>query len=333
MRGHVDQREFSVADDPSALLGLGLAALGRPGYLTLGHGADLAGRSDPASLEAHTHRMLDEAWANGVGYLDAARSYGRAEAFLAGWLAKRGFAEDARRPIIASKWGYRYTADWQVDAEVHEVKELDRAQLDRQFAESRDLLGDYLDVYQIHSATISSGVLTDGPTLDRLRELRASGLTIGLTATGPDQSETIRQALEIPDAEGRPLFEVVQATWNVLEPSAGPALAAAAANGAMVVVKEALANGRLTGRDPSVAFATGQHVGDVPLDQAALAAALTRPWATVVLSGAATIDQLRSNIGAMTEGALAAGSTLASVNALAEDPGRYWQTRADLTWT
>ena len=35
-------------------LGLGLAALGRPGYINVGHEIDLAGRTDPESLEAQT---------------------------------------------------------------------------------------------------------------------------------------------------------------------------------------------------------------------------------------------------------------------------------------
>ena len=40
-------------------------------------------------------------------------------------------------------------------------------------------------------------------------------------------------------------FDCVQATWNVLEPSAGPALAAAHDAGLGVIIKEAVANGRL----------------------------------------------------------------------------------------
>ncbi|MFN2323695.1 MAG: aldo/keto reductase, partial [Trueperaceae bacterium] len=94
-------------------LGLGLAALGRPGYLNLGHGDDLEGARDVAALEARAHAVLDAAWRAGVRYFDVARSYGRAEAFLASWLAARGIApSDA---TVGSKWGYTYTADWQVD--------------------------------------------------------------------------------------------------------------------------------------------------------------------------------------------------------------------------
>src|SRR3982751_5394147 len=70
-------------------LGLGLAALGRPGYINLGHAADLAHDYDVGVMEARAHATLDAAWAAGVRYFDAARSYGRAEAFLASWLGGR----------------------------------------------------------------------------------------------------------------------------------------------------------------------------------------------------------------------------------------------------
>src|SRR5205807_2955291 len=83
-------------------VGLGLAALGRPGYINLGHAADLAGDYDVAALEARTHAVLDAALAAGVRYFDAARSYGRAEAFLASWLAGRGLPPGA--VTVGSKW-------------------------------------------------------------------------------------------------------------------------------------------------------------------------------------------------------------------------------------
>jgi aryl-alcohol dehydrogenase-like predicted oxidoreductase len=50
-----------------------------------------------------------------------------------------------------SKWGYRYVADWQSQAKVHEVKEHTLSLLREQLAESRESLGDYLGLYQIHS--------------------------------------------------------------------------------------------------------------------------------------------------------------------------------------
>jgi hypothetical protein len=49
-------------------LGLGLAALGRPGYINVGHGSDLAGRTEVAGLEQHAHTLLDAAHEGGVRY-------------------------------------------------------------------------------------------------------------------------------------------------------------------------------------------------------------------------------------------------------------------------
>ena len=85
-------------------------------------------------------------------------------------------------------------------------------------------------------------MLEDGGVIEELERLKAGGLAIGLTVTGPKQAETITRALEVG------IFDCVQATWNLLERSAGPALAAAHDAGAGVIVKEALANGRLTER-------------------------------------------------------------------------------------
>src|SRR5206468_2257511 len=74
---------------PVSRLGLGLAALGRPGYITLGRANDLPAERTPAALYARSVELLDVARAEGVRYFDVARSYGRAEEFLARWLAER----------------------------------------------------------------------------------------------------------------------------------------------------------------------------------------------------------------------------------------------------
>src|SRR5262249_3996025 len=137
---------------------------------------------------------------------------------------------------VGSKWGYTYTADWQVKAERHEVKDHSLATLLRQSAESRELLGPHLALYQIHSATPESGVLDDRAVLDGLARLRGTGWKVGLTVSGPRQGDTVRRALGVVVA-GERLFDCVQATWNLLEPSAGPALEEARAAGLGVIVK------------------------------------------------------------------------------------------------
>jgi aryl-alcohol dehydrogenase-like predicted oxidoreductase len=301
-------------------LGLGLAALGRPGYINLGHGDDLGPRKDPVTLEREAHAVLDAAYEGGIRYFDAARSYGRAEEFLASWFEQRGLKPE--EVTVGSKWGYTYTADWRVDAEVHEVKDLSLATLRRQLAESRALLGPYLRLYQIHSATLESGVLQDPALLEELARVRETGLKIGLTVTGPRQRETIEKALEVGG------FDTVQATWNLLERSATPGLEAAYAAGLGVIVKEALANGRLTARGEVPPLRDlAERLGVMP-DALALAAVLSQPWADVVLSGASTVAQLHSNVAALE---LDPGIEPELVQ-LAEDPERYWTERAGLPW-
>lgn len=316
-------------------IGLGLAALGRPGYITVGHDRDLPADHDVAAMEAHAHRVLDEAWARGVRYLDVARSYGRAEDFLGSWLRLRGIPPAA--VVVGSKWGYTYTAGWRADADVHEVKDHSLATLRRQVAESRERVGQHLDLYQVHSATLESGVLDDGAVLDELARLRQSGLRVGVSVSGPRQADVVRRALEV-ERDGQRLFSAVQATWNLLERSAEDALDEAHRAGVQVIVKEALANGSLTGRndDPAIAprleilRAEGARLR-VGMDALALAAVLARPWADVVLSGAATPDQLRSNLGALDCPWDEAAE--ARLRALAMDPPDYWARRARLPWS
>jgi aryl-alcohol dehydrogenase-like predicted oxidoreductase len=55
-------------------LGLGLAALGRPGYIDLGRQEDLGSARGVASMERRIHEILDAAFEAGGRYLDAARS-------------------------------------------------------------------------------------------------------------------------------------------------------------------------------------------------------------------------------------------------------------------
>jgi aryl-alcohol dehydrogenase-like predicted oxidoreductase len=302
-------------------LGLGLAALGRPGYINVGHHDDLAGRIEVAAMERHASAVLDAAHEGGIRYFDAARSYGKAEAFLASWLERRALPPGA--VTVGSKWGYTYTAAWRVDAEHHEVKDLSVTTLRRQLAESRALLGSHLRLYQIHSATLESGVLDDRAVLEELKRLRETGLAVGLTVTGARQAETIERALEIR------IFDTVQATWNLLERSAGPMLAEAHAAGLGVIVKEALANGRLTARgDVPTLLEVAERRGVAP-DALALAAALAQPWADVVLSGAATVETLQSNLTALE---LELGELDPSLETLAEAPARNWDERAALRW-
>ena len=307
---------------PVTRIGLGLAALGRPGYITLGHAEDLLGHTDVESMERGAHDVLDAAYAGGVRYFDAARSYGLAEAFLASWLSERGFGP--HDVTVGSKWGYTYTANWRVDAEVNEVKDLSAATLERQLTESQELLGNHLRLYQIHSATLESGVLDDPAVMEELARLRANGMAIGFTTTGPRQAETIDRALEVGG------FDAVESTWNLLERSAGSALELAHHEGLGVMIKEALANGRLTNRGEVPELREAARLAGSTPDALALSSVLAQPWVDVVLSGATTVPELESNLVARS---LEPGpDAVELLDAIGEDADTYWHKRSELPW-
>lgn len=307
-------------------IGLGTAAIGRPGYINVGHAADLAGRTTADGLREHAWSVLDAARAAGITYIDTARSYGRGEEFVAGWLV--GDAGRSPGVVVGSKWGYTYTAGWATTADVHEVKDHSLAKLDEQIVESRARLGTHLRLYQIHSATEASRVLENREVLERLAGLRDEGLRIGVTVTGPEQAATIRKAVSV-SVDGRRLFDTVQATWNLLEPSAGPALAEARSAGLGIIVKEGVANGRLTPRNLAFAETIRRHAPGFTSDAVALAAALHLSPAHVVLSGAATEQQLAANLRAFD----VSEAVVAALPDLAEAPPEYWATRSELAWT
>lgn len=312
-------------------LGLGLAALGRPAYITAGRAADLGPERSVDALRRLSWEMLDHGYAAGVRYLDTARSYGRGEEFLAGWLAAHPDRDDV---TVGSKWGYRYVGEWRADAEVHEIKDHSPAAFTEQLAQTRALLGDRLDVYHVHSATLETGVLDDAELHRALAALRDSGVRVGVSTSGPDQAAAVRRALAVT-VGGSPLFTSIQSTWNLLETSVAGALAEAAAAGARVIVKEAVANGRLTpGERPDGdavrrAAAMAAELG-LELDQLATAAAMAQPWTWRVLSGAVTAEQLDSNLAA-EEVTLPAG-VLDELATLAEPAPEYWAARSRRPW-
>jgi aryl-alcohol dehydrogenase-like predicted oxidoreductase len=323
----VPTRRLGSTELTVSRIGLGLAALGRPAYINLGRQRDFGFDRSVGELERRCHEMLDAAYAAGIRYVDAARSYGMAENFLGTWLNTHKPPSDAI--IVGSKWGYTYVGSWQVGATVHEVKDLSIDTLRRQIVESRSLLGDSLQLYEIHSATVESKVLENAAVLHELLRLRSDGLVIGLTVTGPTQADTIRRALRV-SVDGVNPFQVVQATWNLLERSPAEALAEAKASGWGVIVKEPLANGRLTDSadgEHLVALRREAVARGTTIDALALAAALSQPWADVVLSGAVTHGQLESNLKSV-----AFVKELADWPDVTESPADYWARRSAMAW-
>jgi aryl-alcohol dehydrogenase-like predicted oxidoreductase len=339
--------EIEIEDSIASRLGLGLAAIGRPAYITTGRAKDLGEGADRSvdALRARAHKLLDAAWWLGIRYIDAARSYGFAEQFLGSWLAAHpGYRDEL---TIGSKWGYEYTGDWQLDAPQQERKEHSLAMFDRQWAQTLEALGTEPDLYLVHSLTMDSPALDDSALLDRLRALRDSGVRVGFSTSGPQQAAVIERALGLADSP----FSAVQSTWNLLEPSVGDALAAANDAKWLVVVKEVLANGRLTNRGAEAGAGSGEGSaegsgeGPVPdaaaaaaaalaaedgqrLDGFAIGAAVAHPWADIVLTGAVTRKQLKQNLDARAPSL--DEERLATLAVPAEE---YWAARAARPWS
>jgi len=309
---------------------LGTAVLGRPAYINTGSSTALPADHGVQAFRDNTFRVLDAGLAAGVDWIDTARSYGRAEDFVGQWWRARAAADpdwSDRAPTVSSKWGYSYVGDWNRNAEVHEVKDHSLAQFEAQWSVSRSTLP-HLNLYQVHSLTLDSPLFTDALLLDALARVRDSGVAIGFSTSGPGQGETILAAMDVQRGEAN-LFSAVQATWNLLETSAAPALRAASHRELTVIVKEALANGRLVTDPPRRLADVATRLGSTP-DAVALAAAAMQPWADRVLLGAAGVGQLNANLAAT--GLVLGADDLAGLTTDPDQPEAYWRTRAELAW-
>lgn len=218
-------------------IGLGTAAIGRPQYINIKQEAQKP--FNLAEFKQQGLAMLDYAYNSGIRYFDTAPGYGLAEQLLIEWL---GTKSDPTI-MVATKWGYTYVANFDPNAKVHEVKAHTLEKLNEQWKASKQLLP-FLKYYQIHSATLDTGVLENQAILERLFALKKNNIKVGLTATGGNQTEILKKALDIHYA-GEPLFEVFQCTYNILDQSILSLGKRIIKEGKQLVLKEVLANGRL----------------------------------------------------------------------------------------
>ncbi|MFT5168645.1 MAG: aryl-alcohol dehydrogenase-like predicted oxidoreductase, partial [Saprospiraceae bacterium] len=280
-------------------IGLGTAALGRPQYINI-----KKEKVESFSLEALKQKawdMLDNAFEQGVRYFDTAPGYGMAEQVLIDWVNKKG--DDSIE--IATKWGYTYVADFNPDAAQHEVKEHSVEKLNGQWEQSIKLLPN-LSTYQIHSATLETGVLENKAVLNRLAELKQEhGLKMGISTTGDNQVEVLKKALAVK-ANGLELFDAFQVTYNILDQSLAEVMPLLDSLGKRVIIKEALANGRLFPNDNyphySALYVLLKRLSEkyrVGIDAIGLRFCIDSIHPFMVLSGASVLPHLSDNLKAM----------------------------------
>ena len=313
------------------MLGLGTAAIGRPQYINI--------KSSPSQGDFNLYdfskkgkNILTEAYNNGIRYFDTAPGYGIAENIILEWIAEFQPTDIS----VSTKWGYTYVANFEPSATVHEVKEHSLLKLNEQWKVSKKLLP-HLHIYQIHSATLDSGVLTNEAVLNRLHELKNKyKINIGLSASGEYQNEIIEKALSI-HVNNQPLFDSFQVTYNVFNQHLLNIIKLFRKLDKKLIVKEALANGRVfpNNKFPNYnniylvldALATKYKVG---IDAIALRFCedTLKPFA--VLSGASLASQLISNLEVSKFELL--DTEIEQLKALAVSPKLYWEERKLLEW-
>lgn len=316
-----------------SIIGLGTAAIGRPQYINIKQKTGAG--TEPFQLNQFREKgiaMLEAAYQSGIRYFDTAAGYGIAEEMLIEWLSHK---QDAGI-TLATKWGYTYVAGFDPNAKVHEIKEHSLQKLNEQWEHSKKLLS-HLSVYQIHSATLESGVLDSKEILSRLAELKDEyRIKIGLTVSGSKQNETLLKALDI-DVDGKPLFDVCQVTYNVYEQSINDIIGKIKNANIFVVVKEALANGRVFGNKKyphylphyTLLYELAEKY-NTGVDAVAIRYCMDSIKPNVVLSGAYNEDTLKQNMEAYDF--TLAPEESEEIRAKSIQPAFYWNERMQLTY-
>lgn len=311
-------------------IGLGTAAIGRPQYINLRQ--EPASDLDIASFKQKGLNVLNEAYNQGIRYFDTAPGYGLAEQLIIDWVQQHNINEVE----LASKWGYTYTANFDARAKIHEVKEHSLSKLQEQWKVTKQLLP-LLTTYQVHSATLDSGILDNTEVLDFLSQLKEThNIRIGITTSGANQESIIKKAMKVLRNQ-HVLFDVYQVTYNIFDQNLYSIIQELQKQNIRVVVKEALANGRIFPNDNFPHYkaiyqalqelARKYHVG---IDAIALRFCLDSIGPFKVLSGASQIKHLNENL--ETTLIELDKSELERLQAFAVEPKFYWNERKKLTW-
>lgn len=312
-------------------IGLGLAALGRPEYINIRD--DSAHDKSQEAFSENAFSVLNFAYKHGIRYFDTAPSYGKGEEFLTNWNSKYQYKD----VILSTKWGYTYVANWELDfSGAHEVKEHSLDKLIEQWQDSKKLQPE-LKIYQVHSATFESGILENRDVLKRLFEIKKqTGLQIGITTSGTQQSEIIEAALNVKIGN-EDLFDSYQVTYNIFEQSTHAILNYLLQLKKTVIIKEALANGRIFKNEKFSHYQKLYQVLDslakkyqVGTDAIALRYVMDNLEPTYLLSGASSKEQLEQNIKAYSF--KLEKEELKVLNSFKTNSQKYWKERNQLSW-
>ncbi|MBG7631315.1 MAG: aldo/keto reductase [Bacteroidetes bacterium] len=311
-------------------IGLGTAAIGRPQYINIKkEDSEIFNKTKFKQQGIH---VLETAYNKGIRYFDTAPGYGMAQEILLEWLNTK----KDKSIEVATKWGYSYVANFDPNAIINEVKDHSLQKLLSQWEKSKELMPN-LTTYQIHSATFETGVLDNEEVLYKLAELKDHfQLKIGITTSGSNQVEILKKSLDIT-VNGTQLFDAFQVTYNMLDQSLLNIAEEMNANGKRIIIKEALANGRIfrnknyANYNPLYntleALATKYKVG---VDAIALRFCIDTVNPFMVLSGASAAFQISENLKANQFEIEKQDIDLLKSFKVA--PNDYWNERKKLSW-
>ncbi|SED16126.1 Predicted oxidoreductase [Tenacibaculum sp. MAR_2009_124] len=312
-------------------IGLGTAAIGRPLYINIKNTAQTGGVFNITEFKQEGMQVLESAYQKGIRYFDTAPGYGLSEQLLIEWL------QEKNDPTIkiGTKWGYTYVANFDSNADVHEIKEHSLSKLNEQWEVSKQLLP-YLSFYQIHSATLDTGVLENEKILNRLHEIKKKySVQVGITASGANQLEILEKASAI-SIDNEILFSVYQCTFNMLEQSIRK-VDQLFKNGTQLIIKEALANGRVFNNSNYPEYNSFyayleklESELQVGRDAIILSYCSTIYPNAIVLSGANNETHLSSNLNAPK--VKLTGTQIDELSKFKVAAEFYWNERKKLTW-
>ena len=312
------------------MIGLGMAALGRPQYINI---------KEKNTPELHLNdfkqlglSVLENAYQLGIRYFDTAPGYGLAEHLLLDWLQTKNDASIE----IATKWGYTYVANFNPNATIHEKKEHSLSKLNEQWQVSKGFLP-YLKVYQIHSTTFDTGILENQAVLEQLAFLKQQHqIKIGITTTGNNQVEVIKKALDV-SVHNAQLFDTFQVTYNVLDQSLSSIYKDLVSLNKNIIIKEALANGRLFRNKNYTHYTSTYNILEqlakkysVGIDAIALNFCEQTIVNATVLSGASQISHLKDNLKVATFNLT--NEEVQTLKSFSVPVNNYWQERKSLHW-
>jgi aryl-alcohol dehydrogenase-like predicted oxidoreductase len=218
----MEQRPLGANGPTVSFLGFGSLEIGRDWGLG---GEDDRRRCDEATAVAVVHRALQL----GVTCIDTARAYHRSEERLG--LALAGRRQDV---FLATKCGeHSNEPDTFYDFHRNGI----RRSIDQSLAALRT---DSVDLLQIHWGPQEHEEALWAETVPEMQAARDAGKTRLLGASCP--TAMIGRCLESG------AFDVLQVSYNLLDRSAEPGIAAAAAAGVGILVRDGLGAGRLSPR-------------------------------------------------------------------------------------